>query len=177
MEKNMYEDIMKQMIGKILTYKIVQREQIRGCSEAELLRLEAHYHVTLPQAFRAFLKYLGKNTEYLTHDGFLSYEYLINMKEGFMAMLEEDGYDNDIPANTFFIAESQGMCYFYFLLEPGKENPPIYRWLNDEISQSYASFTDWLDARIEEKRHCMEIDKIREREKREKYAEIFKNDP
>lgn len=125
---------------------MVEFDEIRGCSEEEVVTLEKHFNLRFPKSYREFLLTMGHSTGILFIDRTIHYWNLFNLRNTTNSFHEEipDGYK--IPENTFLFSVSgdfQKNHYFYI---GNGDDPPVFEYVegNNHAEKISSSFSKYL---------------------------------
>ena len=112
---------------------LASARSLRGCTEAEIGQLEAHYGISLPAAYRRFLQRMGRSageclggTDWLFPD-------LLELREGAESLLEECEATQSLDRNDFVFAMHQGYQFLFFKCGTGPD-PEVFYYLEDVAS-------------------------------------------
>src|SRR5438034_575581 len=100
---------------------------IRGCSESEVTQLENHFGVHLPQTYRDFLKYFGKQAGRLFEGTDCFYEQLWNLRFWAEELLQADAQHFILSRDSFVFSMHQGYEFLYIQTEVG-DDPPVFQY-------------------------------------------------
>ncbi len=130
--------------------KIASPEQFIGCSDAEIVKLEVCFKVSLPESYKLFLKSMGKRSGKFSNDSFIHYNRLFTFRKMLFYRMDLECYENKFPQNTFIFEVWSGDVYHFFYCKPYYDDPMIYTWKDCEIKREHRSFSYWLKNRLEE---------------------------
>jgi hypothetical protein len=95
----------------------------KGCSKAEVARLEGELGVRLPAAYRHFLKIMGKGAG----DFLLSDHWRFQFDDLFdLARSDEYAELCDLPDKYFVLAEREGCQWVFFVADGKSDDPPVF---------------------------------------------------
>ncbi|WP_280388190.1 SMI1/KNR4 family protein [Nocardia wallacei] len=126
---------------------LVTRDSVEGCTDGEISALMQAQHVTrIPQSYREFLAYGGKNPYWLTHTGEWDYDWLLEAKDLAREIAEDYNHDFAQFEDSFIFQTHQGYMFYYFRAEDlSATDPNFYIFTgNDPVRDSGQSFTHWL---------------------------------
>ena len=95
-----------------------------GCNEEEVLKLEDHYKVTLPHAYKTFLMLMGWDGGHYQIGSDFTYKWLFTMKGYANDMLNKCGYPS-LPLDAFVFHMHQGYQFSFFYIN-GEDDPAVY---------------------------------------------------
>jgi len=133
--------------------------ELVGCSERQIDDLENKLNLTLPRAYKEFLRWMGVKGGLLLRGSDVYYGYLIgsvwqspdaSMLNHGVELLNEHGFDgNKLLENSVVIMSHQGTAIQYIKVNEG-ENPPVYlfaeqgKWLEEGPSKWANSYSEHL---------------------------------
>lgn len=117
---------------RIITSKIATSEQIKGCSEAEIKKIEQTYNLFLPYSYKVFLRHFGRcmynvatDLEFL-YPEVLSFNQYVRDIEREMQEQGDFSPEELLPDNAFIFAMKYKMESYYFITGEGIEDPAIF---------------------------------------------------
>lgn len=141
--------------------------ELVGCSEEQITDLEHKLNLTLPLAYKEFLRWMGVKGGLLLRGSDVYYNYLIgsvwndyieegisspdaSMKKHAIELLNEHGFEGNILLeDSVVIMSHQGTAIQYIKINEG-ENPPVYlfteqgKWLEEGPSKWANSYSEHL---------------------------------
>jgi ankyrin repeat protein len=118
------------------------------CSDGEIAELESEFRVSLPRAYKMFLRLMGRGPRrFLESDHWAAfYPELLGLGRG----SEYEGICDDLPENYFVFASRLG--YYLFFVADGKSDDPAVFCFGDGVARShkraYDSFWDFIGEMI-----------------------------
>lgn len=147
------KEYIRSLRDKLITLEVAESHEIIGCTEVEIETLMANQWVHfLPELYREFLSMMGKQAGLLHQGTDARYEYLLDIKEAALGLLQENNNPFELPADAFIFQMHQGYEFFYFLTADRNQNPSIYRYLEtkDQIPfKKWESLSDYFHIEIE----------------------------
>lgn len=113
-----------QVIDRLKAIPAFQHVELRGCAAAEITRLEEHFDVRLPAAYRDFLGRIGKGAgEFMLSD-----HWAFRFDELFKIARNDDYYSEmcDLPESYFVFAEREGCAWVFLVADGQSDDPPVY---------------------------------------------------
>ncbi|RDI51716.1 SMI1/KNR4 family protein [Nocardia mexicana] len=138
---------MADLTEPLISRGLVAREAVEGCTDDEIATLMRAQHVSqLPQSYREFLAYGGKNPYWLSHTGEWDFDWLVEAKD--LAREIAEDYKKDFtPFEEGFVFQThQGYMFYCFSAEDlSNPDPNFFIFTgNEPIRDSRQSFTQWL---------------------------------
>lgn len=127
---------------------------VEGCRIDEIVDLEKELDMFLPEAYKEFLLWIGKDTNKFLQGSEVEYKHLVKIQGGANELLKENGHPR-LPDNAFVFHIHQGYQFSYFLLD-GNDDPEVY-FYDEVITRGVESlekpYSSWLATEAEI--HCM----------------------
>ncbi len=127
--------------------------KVSGCRIDEIVDLEKELDVFLPEAYKEFLLWMGKDTNKFLTGSEVEYKHLVKIQCWANELLEERGCPI-LPNNAFVFHIHQGYQFSYFLLD-GNDDPEVY-FFDEVITKGVESlekpYSSWLATEAET--HC-----------------------
>jgi len=101
------------------------------CSAAEVEGLEDHLRVTLPTAYKAYLRIAGRHAPAAWVGSDCTVDKLPDLQEWGPELLRESGQP-PLPPQAFVFAMHQGYQFYYFLADGCSDDPPVFYYLEGE---------------------------------------------
>ncbi|WP_327148123.1 SMI1/KNR4 family protein [Nocardia sp. NBC_01329] len=137
-----------QLAEDLIERGLVARAGNRGCSEQEISDLMQSQRVeALPESYREFLEYSGRDPYWLTHEGEWNYDWILDAKNVARDIVVED-YKGEFSSfeNSFIFQTHQGYMFFYFREEDLHAADPRF-WIfkgGSPVQMSSLTFNQWL---------------------------------
>jgi hypothetical protein len=137
---------MKDIVKMLVDGEVAAPDDFRGCTEAEIQRLETHFDLHLPERYREFLRMMGRGAGEFFIGIDVFYSVLFKLKSWAEELLKECSTDFKLPEDAFVFSMHQGYAFQYFLISEG-DDPPIYSYTEGcGVPELIAnSFTDYLN--------------------------------
>jgi hypothetical protein len=135
---------LERIVQRLVKAGVLQENELRPCSQADIRRLETRHGVRLPEAYKLFLRRVGRGAgDFLTDDHWDAfYDDLLDLDSDFR---KESDVRAKISGDWFCFATRMGDVYL-FLANDGSDDPPVYGWGDSEkLEKLYESFWDWLE--------------------------------
>jgi len=128
------------------------RENFEGCPEGDLRNLERRYSVTLPEAYKSCMRYIGRHPGTFLRGSHFTYPEVELQTKFAREWTEDDDTDFEFLDGSFVFRGLQGYAFDYFNTKDG-EDPPVYLFTQfDDAFESRRqtdSFSEWLFKKIE----------------------------
>lgn len=148
----MEQNFISRFVARLIETGFARLDQIRGCSEEEIVRLESHLGLRLPAAYREFLAVMGKGAGdfYRGTDIFYS-DLLFGLYSVLQRMLEEDQMPFRLREDAVIFSSHQGYIFSYFHASEG-DNPPVwgYHELHTAPKLIDDTFNEFLDSSLDD---------------------------
>ncbi|MEV0252273.1 SMI1/KNR4 family protein [Nocardia sp. NPDC050712] len=127
---------------------LVTLQAIEGCSDADIAALLAAQGVdAIPESYRQFLSFGGKNPYWLTRTGEWDYEWLLEAKQTAREIVVDDhGLDFAPFEDAFIFQTHQGYMFYYFRADDLRAADPHF-WIYSEqqpVQPNSQTFNEWL---------------------------------
>jgi hypothetical protein len=122
---NYDEEISAAMLSQVAA-GVCSAKDFVGCSEKEILEVEHSLNVSLPEAYKSFLRLMGKSSGilFLGTDHF--YPGVMRFRQGYREILRDENIATDlISSESIIIGMHQGYL-FYFIQDIHTNDPPVY---------------------------------------------------
>jgi len=124
--------------------------EVVECSIPEIVDLEKELNVFLPEAYREFLLWMGKDTGKFLQGSEVTYKHLAKIQYWANEILEERRLPL-LPFNSFVFYIHGGYQFAYFLLN--REDDPKVCFFDECITKGVEllreSYSEWLTAEAE----------------------------
>jgi hypothetical protein len=109
---------------------VAKPQEIVGCTDEEIARVQSASGLRLPEAYVAFLRVAGKGAGRFLTDVDLYYDKImsLNVKAAEKLHLWE-GNKLRLPEKAFVFAMRYGEQFMFFLADGKQSDPPIYLYL------------------------------------------------
>jgi hypothetical protein len=106
---------------------------IVGCNPQQVAAAKRWQGVKrLPALYEQFLLAMGESPGDLFIGFDLSLHWLENFKNDANECLRENGLPTQLPEDAFVFMSQQGHTYWYFLTNNDADDPPVYRYSDDD---------------------------------------------
>lgn len=136
----------------LLASGIAKPDEIGGCSDDEVRRLERCLNVVLPEAYVQFLKALGHKAGSLMAD--VDYHYCLLERINTDARKILDNWEEGrlpLPEKAFVFSMRQGEQFMFFVADGSLDDPPIYYYFEGrgEFKRAANSIWEVIEAELE----------------------------
>ncbi len=149
----------QEFLNSLIELKIINKNNVVGCTEQEVKDLEEYIGSKLPRVFKDYLLVMGQNAGDYSRGTTFLYKDLFTITElAKKIMLLEQNVE--LPKDAFVIFSHQGCIFGYFRLSDGN-NPPVYTCSvsgNKPLRYS-ESFTEYLDKSLSEEKNIINTQK------------------
>jgi hypothetical protein len=121
-------DSIKQMIRALIQRGLATPYTLQGCPNEEIEKLEEHFNIKLPDAYRDFLLTMGRGAGKLFEGSHFTYEHLFKLREWAEELMVEAKAEFDLPDDAFVFMMHQGYDFFFFQVSEGVD-PPVDEFL------------------------------------------------
>jgi len=127
-------------------------KELHGCSREEIAALESRFEIKLPVAYRAFLRSMGHDTDWLFVGTDCSYRHLSTLRRGAERLLARFGDPFMLHAEDFVFLMHQGYQFMYFRADENPD-PPVFYYLEgySKPERKFGSFSQFLESCIADK--------------------------
>ncbi|SFD54502.1 SMI1-KNR4 cell-wall [Chitinophaga sp. CF118] len=110
-------------------------EKIQGISETEIENLEIEFKIILPDAYREYLFFFGKESGQLFTAYYTEIKYLLETRSEAIAALNFDdrktGPKASINEKYFLFGQWQGYVFYFFDCRENNQDPPVYALMDN----------------------------------------------
>ena len=120
---------------------------IEGLSEVHIEKIEMKFKVRLPDSYKEFLKYFGRESGNLLGSYLVEEHKLLGNKESalYASVDELDNKSVKIKDTYFFFGQWQGYVFYFFDCSGNSEDPPVYILTDSPKIEKYKnSFTEFI---------------------------------
>ena len=143
------------LVQRMLATGVARKEQLRGYSEAEITALETEQSITLPEAYKTFLRMLGKNAgSFWVNDHWeifltLGPDYFY-FEDEFEKSLGIEPEEIDMPEKFVVFADRLGDYPLGFVADGSSDDPPILGPTADgtQLEQKFESFWAFFQSMV-----------------------------
>jgi len=133
--------------------QLLKDVKVEGCLIHEIVDLEKQLGIYLPEAYKEFLLWMGKNPDVFLLGSEVEYNSLIKIQGWANELLKEKELE-PLPSNAFVFYMHQGYQFSYFLLGQS-EDPQVYFFdegITKEVKSLDVPYSQWIATEAEI--HC-----------------------
>ena len=128
----MYLDKAKERFQAML-FELNQVEKVTPVTHEKIQRLENFFGFKIPQAYREFLEWMGEDGgDFMATESFWIGQIQTNQEEA-LYLLNSGECSDLLPSDAIIFYMHCGYT-FYFMTASNGDNPPIHRYVEDELS-------------------------------------------
>jgi hypothetical protein len=119
----------------------------RHCWEPEIKKLEKDLGFELPDAYREFLKFMGREYDGIFRGSDCFINQVIENTKYLPELLLENRVDFTLPQNYLVFYSHQGCAMLWFELPKLSDNPPVWFFQEStaqEPPKGIGTFSEWL---------------------------------
>jgi len=132
------------------TKHLLRDLEVVECSIPEIVDLEKELNIFLPEAYREFLLWMGKDTGKFLQGSEVTYKHLVKIQSWSNELLEERKLPL-LPTDAFVFYIHGGYQFAYFLLN-GEDDPKVYFFdecITKGVELLRESYSEWLTTEAE----------------------------
>lgn len=139
-------EFIEMFADRVVKSGLSSRWSMKGCSDAEIRRLEDIFEVRLPEEFKAFLRIMGHGAGKFMRGTDIFYRHLFDNRAAAEEMLEEEDNPFYLSPSTFVFSNHQGYIFHAFDCDTHLKDPPVFGFADEEpmMKQIANSFSDFL---------------------------------
>lgn len=145
----MYLDNLKVRFAEL---NIVRSDELLPCTEEEVRSLEQQLGISLPDAYKEFLLWMGHGAGGLMRGSDCFFEHLFEIRAWAIELLQENNFPEPLPDDAFVFFMHQGY-QFSFLRTSEGDDPPTYSYHEGEnqtsFTRSHERYSDFLATEID----------------------------
>jgi hypothetical protein len=151
-------------LNKLYESGLAFPDDLKGCTEEEILSIEDHFQVRLPESYRDFLSLMGRSAGDFLVGSDYAFPKMFRFRKSAGNLLQTYLPDFKLDPMDFVFFHHQGYTYEWFRCRDRADDPPVIMFTDSEKEPRIvrASFSDWLLRAVEE-----DIEAYRELEERE----------
>lgn len=140
----------QEILSIIQNEKLVGGEIVfAGCTESELEHLKDSQQVDfIPATYRQLMGAIGRTGIECLLDGECTYSVVTDLKNHVMQMHHPS---QSIPTGAFIFLSVLD-AYFFFDIQEHNDNPPVHMYYEDQISVTSATFTMFIESKLQLRR-------------------------
>ena len=135
--------------NQIIQFQIAKPEELIGCSDKEIEALEKACGLILPYSYKVFLKNFGHSFGGVADDVEFLYQDVFPLTKIAREILQ---YEKSpvLPQSAFVFTMRYEEQFFFFEVEEGIENPPIFYYMEGDksFSKKYGSIFDLWEGEV-----------------------------
>jgi hypothetical protein len=102
-----------EVVNLLLRKKIAQPQEIVGCTEEEISELEQRVGLTMPTAYRDFLRTMGHRAGSFMVGTDFFYDGLLGLRDSLVESLAQMRVDFQMPSDLFVFSSHQGYIFIF----------------------------------------------------------------
>jgi hypothetical protein len=133
-------------IDQLVSSGMVDREDLAGCTQEDLERIEAEAGVRLPASYKQLMSVAGRSAgRFLEGSDFL-FPAVTGLKADAVRLLRECGTDWHLSPTEFVFVGHQGYQFLFFDCAKG-DDPPVYLFVegDEKPREVYSHFSAWFE--------------------------------
>jgi SMI1-KNR4 cell-wall len=134
----MYLDNVKMHLHEL---EAIRPEDFISCTEEEVVALEQQLGVTLPEAYREFLLWMGHKAGDLFAGSQWLYKKIPRLQVGAREALEKNNFPESLPGDAFVFWMHQGYQFMFFRLSEDSD-PPVYYYHEGRHKTSFEKYAN-----------------------------------
>ena len=141
------------LLAKAKELQLDQRP-IQGCTQSQIDEIKLLTGVDrFPEVYVQFLRYFGVASGNIFPGTDIHYDSIPELKDAAADVLEENDINFTLPERAFVFLVHQGYAFMYFMLDEETDDPPVFKWSEDDFSEPYL----YKDGPIKEWNHLSEV--------------------
>ena len=134
-----------EVVNVLVRKQIAQPQEIVGCTDEEISELEQQVGLTLPTAYRDFLRTMGHRAGGFMVGTDFFYDDLRGLRDALVESLAQMRVDFHVPSDLFVFSSHQGYIFHFFRTTEG-DDPPVYGFSEADptVRQMWPRFSDAL---------------------------------
>ena len=122
-----------ELVRRLRATGLVKPGELQGCSAEDVARLESHFALRLPAAYKDFLRAVGRNPGRLMNDCQFRCQDLPSMDGFARGMLVDcEGDRLRLPPKAFVWLTRPPEQFLFFVADGSSEDPPVFRYMEEE---------------------------------------------
>src|SRR5262245_25717230 len=118
----------KELTRRLIQSGLCAPVKLRGCSDNDLSRIEKHFGCRLPTEYKKLMEVLGRVAGEFMSDLEMFYPRVITLTDRMRELVADS---LKLPDDAFVFANRYGEQFLFFHTG-GADDPPIYRWHDEE---------------------------------------------
>jgi len=118
------------MRSRLIKAGVCSAQEIKGCSAEELKQIEQAFGGRIPKAYINVMRVIGKGAGEFASDVQMFFPEVLSLTKDTRNRLAEEGIE--LPADACVFANRYGEQILFFRLQNSEEDPPVYKWHDEE---------------------------------------------
>jgi hypothetical protein len=118
----------EELVDRLIRAGIATLPEIAGCSDDEIAQIELSAKITLPMAYRGFLRAVGRGAGRYLNDCTAFHPKILELTPRIRRRFEGAFL---LPTKAFVFMERMGEVFTYFEADGRSDDPPVYGWNED----------------------------------------------
>src|SRR5689334_17588463 len=114
-------DFIDTLVARIIDGGLAGRFDLIGCDESEIERLESHFDLQLPAAYKTFLKTMGHDAGHFLRFGGVFYPRLLKNRPAFEKVLDLNGNPFTLGHKVFVFFDHQRYDYQFLCFDTSQD--------------------------------------------------------
>jgi len=132
------------LVPRVIRSGIATAETIVGCSEEDVRLLEEQVGVSLPSAYKDYLRVAGKCSGVLGLDAESHFPELLDLTRRSGEMVEQwEGRNLHLPARAFVVGSGCTEYFAFLITDQGASDPPIFSYFEGDGEFRHVSDSFW----------------------------------
>ena len=148
----MTDDRIRELVAAIADGVTATGEQLRGLTQPEIEKVDRDQSAPLAHSYRQFLELVGRSAGRFLRGSDVFYPRVLGLGQAARALLEENQVEFALTDEDRVILMHQG--YQFDFLRGAGPDPEVWSFCEGGVADvptiSFASFTDWLAAQVEQ---------------------------
>jgi hypothetical protein len=122
-----------ELVRRLQATGLLKPGELRGCSDKDIARLESHFAIRFPAAYKDFLRAVGRNPGPLMNDCQFRCQDLLHMDSFAREMLAEiEGDSLRLPPKALVWLTRPPEQFLFFVADDASDDPPTFRYMEED---------------------------------------------
>jgi hypothetical protein len=138
-------------MNDMIDHGLATFDTICGCSEEEIRDVERHVGVFLPEAYRVFLRFMGRSAGRLFRDIDILFPVVLELTSAAVDILRLAEHGKmTLPTHSFVFSMRQGLQFLFFVANNEDDDPGIHSYfeMDHQFTTPFSSIWEFVEEEV-----------------------------